>query len=111
MAKVDVNIEKPQAHPAPLAGLTTIIENAQLQWKSNPIGSINIIAPNTNQAQIELRALHGESVAHRNVYQTLNFDGVTGQKIIDENDRLNNPSISWAFIMLLLRYTKLVVSI
>ncbi|CAM2815841.1 PepSY-associated TM helix domain-containing protein [Acinetobacter celticus] len=85
--------EKPQAHPAPLAGLTTIIENAQLQWKSNPIGSINIIAPNTNQAQIELRALHGESVAHRNVYQTLNFDGVTGQKIIDENDRLNNPSI------------------
>ena len=85
--------EKPQAHPAPLAGLTTILENAQLQWKSNPIGSINIIAPNTNQAQIELRALHGESVAHRNVYQTLNFDGVTGQKIIDENDRLNNPSI------------------
>ena len=85
--------EKPKAHPAPLADLTPILENAQLQWKSNPIGSINIIAPNTNQAQIELRALHGESVAHRNVYQTLNFDGVTGQKIIDENDRLNNPSI------------------
>ena len=85
--------EKPQAHPAPLAGLTPIIENAQHEWKNNPIGSINIIAPNTNQAQIELRALHGESVAHRNVYQTLNFDGVTGQKIIDENDRLNNPSI------------------
>ena len=85
--------EKPQAHPAPLAGLTPIIENAQREWKNNPIGSINIIAPNTNQAQIELRALHGESVAHRNVYQTLNFDGVTGQKIIDENDRLNNPSI------------------
>ena len=85
--------EKPKAHPAPLADLTPILENAQLQWKSNPIGSINIIAPNTNQAQIELRALHGESVAHRNVYQTLNFDGVTGQKITDENDRLNNPSI------------------
>ena len=85
--------EKLQAHPAPLADLTPILENAQLQWKSNPIGSINIIAPNTNQAQIELRALHGESVAHRNVYQTLNFDGVTGQKITDKNDRLNNPSI------------------
>ena len=85
--------EKLQAHPAPLADLTPILENAQLQWKPNPIGSINIIAPNTNQAQIELRALHGESVAHRNVYQTLNFDGVTGQKIIDKNDRLNNPSI------------------
>ena len=85
--------EKPKAHPAPLADLTPILENAQLQWKSNPIGSINIIAPNTNQAQIELRALHGESVAHRNVYQTLNFDGVTGQKITDKNDRLNNPSI------------------
>ena len=84
---------KTHAHPAPLAGLTPIIENAQHEWKNNPIGSINIIAPNTNQAQIELRALHGESVAHRNVYQTLNFDGVTGQKIIDENDRLNNPSI------------------
>ena len=85
--------EKTQAHPAPLAGLTPIIENAQHEWKNNPIGSINIIAPNTNQAQIELRALHGESVAHRNVYQTLNFDGVTGQKIIDKNDHLNNPSI------------------
>ena len=85
--------EKTQAHPAPLAGLTPIIENAQHEWKNNPIGSINIIAPNTNQAQIELRALHGESVAHRNVYQTLNFDGVTGQKITDKNDRLNNPSI------------------
>ena len=85
--------EKPTMQPALLTDLTPVLENAQREWKNTPIGSINIIAPNTNQAQIELRALHGESVAHRNVYQTLNFDGVTGQKIIDENDRLNNPSI------------------
>lgn len=85
--------EKPTMQPALLTDLTPILENAQHEWKNNPIGSINIIAPSTNQAQIELRALHGESVAHRNVYQTLNFDGVTGQKITDKNDRLNNPSI------------------
>lgn len=85
--------EKPTMQPALLTDLTPVLENAQREWKNNPIGSINIIAPNTNQAQIELRALHGESVAHRNVYQTLNFDGVTGQKITDKNDRLNNPSI------------------
>ena len=85
--------EKPTMQPALLTDLTPVLENAQREWKNTPIGSINIIAPNTNQAQIELRALHGESVAHRNVYQTLNFDGVTGQKITDKNDRLNNPSI------------------
>lgn len=85
--------EKPTMQPALLTDLTPILKNAQHEWKNNPIGSINIIAPNTNQAQIELRALHGESVAHRNVYQTLNFDGVTGQQITDENDHLNNPSI------------------
>lgn len=79
--------------PAPLADLTPMLLKAQQEWKDNPIGTINVIAPNTSRAQVELRALHGESVAHRNIYQSLQFNGVTGKDMSNENERLQNPSI------------------
>lgn len=85
--------QKPEAQPAPLADLSPMLVNAQLEWKNNPIGSITIIAPNTDQAEVELRALYGESVAHRNVYPSLQYDGVTGKNISDEHARSKNPSI------------------
>ncbi|MDQ9019823.1 PepSY-associated TM helix domain-containing protein [Acinetobacter sichuanensis] len=78
---------------APLADLAPIITATQAKWKDNPIASINIINPNTNKAKIELRALHGESVAHRNIYASLEFNGVTGQNITDDSAKLLNPSI------------------
>lgn len=78
---------------APLADLAPIIAATQAKWKDNPIASINIINPNTNKAKIELRALHGESVAHRNIYASLEFNGVTGQNITDDSAKLLNPSI------------------
>lgn len=78
---------------APLADLAPIIDTTQAKWKDNPIASINIINPNTNKAKIELRALHGESVAHRNIYANLEFNGVTGQNITDDSAKLINPSI------------------
>ena len=78
---------------APLADLAPIIAATQAKWKDNPIASINIINPNTNKAKIELRALHGESVAHRNIYASLEFNGVTGQNITDDSAKLINPSI------------------
>lgn len=78
---------------APLADLAPIIAATQAKWKDNPIASINIINPNTNKAKIELRALHGESVAHRNIYANLEFNGVTGQNITDDSAKLLNPSI------------------
>ena len=78
---------------APLADLAPIIAATQAKWKDNPIASINIINPNTNKAKIELRALHGESVAHRNIYASLEFNGVTGQNITDDNAKILNPSI------------------
>ena len=84
---------QPEVLPAPLADLTPMLLKAQQEWKDNPIGTISIIAPNTSQAQVELRALHGESVAHRNIYQSLQFDGVTGKDMSNENERLQNPSI------------------
>ena len=40
-----------------------------------------------------MRALRAESVAHRNVYATLNYNGVTGQDETDKNIRIKNPSI------------------
>ena len=79
--------------PAPLTALEPIITATQAQWKNNPIASINIIAPNTHKATIELRALHGESVAHRNVYASLKYNGVTGKDITNDDAQLKNPSI------------------
>lgn len=84
---------QPEVLPAPLADLTPMLLKAQQEWKDNPIGTINVIAPNTSRAQVELRALHGESVAHRNIYQSLQFNGVTGKDMSNENERLQNPSI------------------
>ncbi len=88
--------QKPEAQPAPLADIAPILITAQQKWKDNPVGSISIIAPNTNQATIELRALLGESVAHRNVYDSLEFNAVTGQNITDDSSRLKNPSVPMA---------------
>jgi uncharacterized iron-regulated membrane protein len=88
--------QKPEAQPAPLADIAPILATAQQKWKDNPVGSISIIAPNTNQATIELRALLGESVAHRNVYDSLEFNAVTGQNITDDSSRLKNPSVPMA---------------
>ena len=82
-----------QVQPAALADLAPIIANAQQQWGSNPIANITISAPNTSKAKIELRALHGESVAHRNIYQSLSFNGVTGLENPDDGSKLKNPTI------------------
>ncbi len=85
--------EKKEAQPAELTNVAPILAYAQQEWKNNPIGTISIIAPNTNQAKIELRALYGESVAYRNVYASLQFDGVTGKNITDDSSSLKNPNI------------------
>ena len=85
--------DKKEAQPAELTNVAPILAYAQQEWKNNPIGTISIIAPNTNQAKIELRALHGESVTYRNVYASLQFDGVTGENITDDSSSLKNPNI------------------
>lgn len=85
--------KKTEVQPAPLADLAPILTEVQKEWNTNSIGTISIIAPNTNQAKIELRALNGESVAFRNIYASLQFDGVTGQNTTDENAKLKNPSV------------------
>ncbi|SEL22719.1 PepSY-associated TM helix domain-containing protein [Acinetobacter sp. DSM 11652] len=82
-----------KAEPAPLTDIAPILTQAEAKWKNNPIGSITIKAPNTSKATIELRALHGASIAHRGVYETLDFNGVTGQNITDDSTQLKNPSI------------------
>lgn len=82
-----------QVQAAPLADLAPIIADAHKQWPNNPIGTISIVAPNTTKAEIELRALHGESVAHRNIYQSLSYNGVTGVEKPDDGSSLNNPSV------------------
>ena len=94
--------QKPEAQPTPLTDIAPILATAQQKWKDNPIGSITIIAPNTNQGKIELRALLGESVAHRNVYDSLEFNAVTGQNITDDSSRLKNPSVPMAIYLSLI---------
>lgn len=78
---------------APLTNLAPILVEANKAWKNNPVSTISITAPNTSKAKIELRALNATSVAHRGVYETLDFNGVTGKNITDESSSLRNPSI------------------
>ena len=81
------------AKPAPLTNLAPLIQQVQAEWKHNPIASITIIAPNTEKATIEMRALYGESVAHRNIYASLKFNGITGQAIDKNQNALGSPSV------------------
>lgn len=85
--------DAPPARPAPLADLAPIIAAAEKQWKNNPVTTINIIQPNTAKAEIELRALNGVSVAYRNVYPSLAFNGVTGELKPDQTT-LKTPSVA-----------------
>ena len=84
---------KETAQPTPLADIAPILSQAEEKWKDNPVSTISITAPNTTKAKIELRALNAASVAHRGVYETLDFNGVTGKNITDESSKLKNPSI------------------
>lgn len=85
--------QRAEAKPAPLADIAPILAQATLEWKNNPVSVINIKAPNTTKATIELRALNAASVAHRGVYETLDFNGVTGKNVTDTSSSLRNPSI------------------
>ncbi|MCO8081192.1 PepSY-associated TM helix domain-containing protein [Acinetobacter lwoffii] len=81
------------APPAPLTDLAPILATAEKEWRNNPIGTITIIQPNTIKAEIELRALNGVSVAYRNVYPSLAFNGVTGELKPDQTT-LKTPSVA-----------------
>ncbi|MEG1092468.1 MAG: PepSY-associated TM helix domain-containing protein, partial [Acinetobacter sp.] len=85
--------EMQAAPPAPSTDLTPILATAKKEWKNNPVGTITIIQPNTVKAEIELRALNGVSVAYRNVYPSLAFNGVTGELKPDQTT-LKMPSIA-----------------
>ncbi|MFZ0023373.1 PepSY-associated TM helix domain-containing protein [Acinetobacter sp.] len=85
--------EMQAAPPAPLTDLAPILETAEKEWKNNPVGTITIIQPNTIKAEIELRALNGVSLAYRNVYPSLTFNGVTGDVKSDQTT-LKTPSVA-----------------
>ena len=81
------------ARPAPLTDLAPILATAEKEWTNNPVGTISIIQPNTTKAEIELRALNGVSVAYRNIYPSLTFNGVTGELKPDQTT-LKTPSVA-----------------
>jgi len=85
--------EMQAAPPAPSTDLNPILATAKKEWKNNPVGTITIIQPNTVKAEIELRALNGVSVAYRNVYPSLAFNGVTGDLEPDQTT-LKTPSVA-----------------
>lgn len=80
-------------HPAPLTDLAPILVAAEKEWNNNPVGTIIIIRPNTNKAEIEVRALNGISVAYRNVYPSLEYNGVTGE-LKPNQTKLKTPSVA-----------------
>lgn len=82
------NNTEPKAHhaeanaaamPAPLTNLTPMLYAAQHQWPNNPIGSIQIMAPNTQKARVEIKALYSNHLTQRNITPSLKFNGVNGQ--------------------------------
>lgn len=85
--------EASTARPAALTDLAPVLAIAEKEWINNPVGTINIIQPNTAKAEIELRALNGVSVAYRNVYPSLAFNGVTGELKLDQTT-LKTPSVA-----------------
>ena len=85
--------EMQAAPPAALIDLAPILATAEKEWKNNPVGTITIIQPNTVKAEIELRALNGVSVAYRNIYPSLAFNGVTGDSEPDQTT-LKTPSVA-----------------
>lgn len=85
--------EMQAAPPAPLIDLNPILAIAEKEWKNNPVGTITIIQPNTVKAKIELRALNRVSVAYRNIYPSLAFNGVTGDLEPDQTT-LKMPSVA-----------------
>lgn len=76
-------VAEPQA--APMADLTPMLNYAAFQWQNNPIGSIQIIAPNTTAANIEIKALYAESVIARNIMPTFTFNGMTGVNTTEQS--------------------------
>ncbi|UOG18524.1 PepSY-associated TM helix domain-containing protein [Acinetobacter sp. PK01] len=74
---------EPQA--APMADLIPMLNYAASQWQNNPIGSIQIIAPNTTAASVEIKALYAESVIARNIMPTFTFNGMTGINTTEQN--------------------------
>ena len=78
--------------PAVMTDLAPLFAYAAQQWPNNRIATIQIISPNTTDAMIEFRAAYTESLAHRNLYPSLTFNGVTGDVITD--DRQPNISLS-----------------
>lgn len=92
VAPADKRRPLPPPAPAALANLEPILADARAQWLHNPVGTINIIAPNTSRAQIELRALHSAGVATRNVYPSLRYDGVTGVRDAQNAANAAGPS-------------------
>ncbi|WP_336929290.1 PepSY-associated TM helix domain-containing protein [Acinetobacter tandoii] len=78
---------KREAEPqvAPMVDLTPMLNYAASQWQNNPIGSIQIIAPNTTAANVEIKALNAESVIARNIMPTFSFNGMTGANTTEQN--------------------------
>ncbi|MCG9510465.1 PepSY domain-containing protein [Acinetobacter pittii] len=70
-----------EVEKAPLADLTPMLAQAQNLWGDNPVASFNIISPNRQNSEVEIRATYSESILNRAIVPTLIFNGVTGELI------------------------------
>lgn len=84
-----------QYNSATLTALPPLVTYAQKAWDNNPVASIQITAPNTDQAKIEIQALHAKSVAYRGIYPSLEFNGVTGA-VFQDSTTFKTPPIPTA---------------
>lgn len=70
---------------AQMADISKMLTYAQQQWAGkNVISSLRITAPNTVNAEVEIRAVASESLVHANQTPSLKFNAVTGALIAQD---------------------------
>ena len=69
-----------------MADMTKMLTFVQQQWAgNNVISTVRITAPNTEHAQVEIRAVASESLVHANQTPSFKFNAVSGALIAQEN--------------------------
>ncbi|MFV0476758.1 MAG: PepSY-associated TM helix domain-containing protein [Parahaliea sp.] len=69
-----------------MADITSLIKKAQSTWPDNSIAQVSVIAPNTANARVELRADKADSLLTRNTTPTITYNGITGERINDAQE-------------------------
>ncbi|AOA58374.1 PepSY-associated TM helix domain-containing protein [Acinetobacter larvae] len=84
-------LDTKSAAPVPMADIIAMLSYAQQQWAGkNVVSSVIVTAPNSANAQVEIRAVASESLVQRDQTPSFKFNAVSGALIA--TDQKNSPS-------------------